>query len=76
MNPHSEFAGSTAVPAPAAGVPRWLILLEAKTGTVIESAAALLVVADVVILFAGVVSRYVFHQPILWSDELASILFL
>lgn len=76
MNPHSEFAGSTAVPAPAAGVPRWLVLLEAKTGTVVESAAALLVVADVVILFAGVVSRYVFHQPILWTDELASILFL
>jgi tripartite ATP-independent transporter DctM subunit len=76
MNPHSEFAGSTAAPAPAAGVPRWLVLLEAKTGTVVESAAALLVVADVVILFAGVVSRYVFHQPILWSDELASILFL
>jgi TRAP-type C4-dicarboxylate transport system permease small subunit len=25
---------------------------------------------------AGVGSRYVFHRPILWSDELASILFL
>ena len=28
------------------------------------------------ILFAGVVSRYVFRNPFVWSDELASILFL
>ena len=28
------------------------------------------------ILFAGVVSRYVLHAPLVWSDELASILFL
>ena len=28
------------------------------------------------ILFAGVVSRYVFNQPLTWSDELASLLFL
>ena len=27
-------------------------------------------------LFAGVVFRYVLHQPLIWSDELASILFL
>ena len=28
------------------------------------------------ILFAGVVARYGLHQPLIWSDELASILFL
>ncbi len=28
------------------------------------------------ILFAGVVSRYVFNKPLTWSDELASVLFL
>ena len=27
-------------------------------------------------LFAGVLSRYVFRAPLIWSDELASILFL
>ena len=27
-------------------------------------------------LFAGVVARYVFHAPLVWSDEVASILFL
>ena len=45
-------------------------------GTIGEWAVAALVVAEIVILFAGVVSRYVFQEPILWSDELASILFL
>ena len=55
---------------------QWLVSLESAAGTVIEYIAALLVVAEIVVLFAGVVSRYVFHQPILWSDELASTLFL
>ena len=53
-----------------------MVSIEAAAGTAIEVVAALLVVAEIVILFAGVVSRYAFHQPILWSDELASILFL
>src|ERR1700753_371509 len=44
--------------------------------TIIEVPAALLVVAEIVILFAGVVARYVLHTPLIWSDELASILFL
>src|SRR6059036_1527902 len=41
-----------------------------------EIPAAALVVAEIVILFAGVVSRYVFNKPLTWSDELASVLFL
>jgi tripartite ATP-independent transporter DctM subunit len=45
-------------------------------GTVVEACAAVLVAAEIVVLFAGVVSRYVFHRPIVWSDELASFLFL
>ncbi|MBV8158958.1 MAG: TRAP transporter large permease subunit, partial [Dyella sp.] len=32
--------------------------------------------AEIGVLFAGVVSRYVFQSPLVWSDELASILFL
>jgi tripartite ATP-independent transporter DctM subunit len=36
----------------------------------------MLVVAEIVVLFAGVAARYVFHTPLIWSDELASILFL
>ena len=50
--------------------------LEAWLGTLVEIPAALLVVAEIVILFAGVVSRYGMHRPLIWSDELASILFL
>lgn len=50
--------------------------IEAVLGTLVEIPAALLVVAEIVILFAGVISRYVMHQPLIWSDELASILFL
>jgi tripartite ATP-independent transporter DctM subunit len=50
--------------------------IEAALGMLVEIPAALLVVAEIVILFAGVVSRYVLHQPLIWSDELASILFL
>jgi tripartite ATP-independent transporter DctM subunit len=41
-----------------------------------EVPAAALVIAEVVILFAGVVSRYAFGRPLTWTDELASILFL
>ncbi|MBU6456627.1 MAG: TRAP transporter large permease subunit [Bradyrhizobium sp.] len=50
--------------------------IEAVLGTLVEIPVAILVVAEIVILFAGVVSRYVMHQPLIWSDELASILFL
>ena len=45
-------------------------------GSLVEWPAALLVLADIAVLGAGVVSRYVLHSPLLWSDELASILFL
>jgi TRAP-type C4-dicarboxylate transport system permease small subunit len=30
----------------------------------------------IAILLTGVVARFVFHRPIIWSDELASMLFL
>ena len=42
---------------------------------IVEIPAALLVVAEVAILFLGICARS-FHRPIIWSDELASILFL
>jgi len=53
----------------AASLESWLAML-------VEIPAAVLVVAEIVILFAGVVARYGLHQPLIWSDELASILFL
>src|SRR2546428_11504545 len=51
-------------------------VLEASLAMLVEIPAALLVTAEVVILFAGVVARYALHRPLIWSDELASILFL
>ncbi len=41
-----------------------------------QGVAAFLVAAEIVILFAGVVSRYVFDSPLVWVEELAGILFL
>ncbi|HEY6255875.1 MAG TPA: TRAP transporter large permease subunit, partial [Xanthobacteraceae bacterium] len=41
-----------------------------------EIPAAILVAVEIVVLLAGVISRYVFNRPLTWSDELASILFL
>jgi tripartite ATP-independent transporter DctM subunit len=41
-----------------------------------EGPAALLVVAEVLVLLTGVVARFVFDSPLVWSDEIASLLFL
>ena len=50
--------------------------LQRILGTALAVPTALLVAAEIAVLLAGVVSRYVFHAPLIWSDELASILFL
>ena len=57
-------------------VPTRLRRLDDALGWLTEIPAAALVVAEIAILFAGVVSRYVFNKPLTWSDELASVLFL
>ena len=54
----------------------WLEKLNRRVGLLVEVPAALLVLAEVIVLLMGVTSRYVLHQPLIWSDELASILFL
>ena len=51
-------------------------VLDALLGGLVEILAAALVAAEIVILFSGVMARYVFSHPLIWSDELASILFL
>ena len=56
--------------------PSWVGWVDAVLGAAVEVPSALLVLVEILVLFAGVVSRYVFHSPLLWSDELASILFL
>ena len=56
--------------------PRWVSQIDQTLGRLVSVLAALLVLADIVVLFAGVVARYALHSPLLWSDELASIMFL
>ncbi|GAB3626292.1 Sialic acid TRAP transporter permease protein SiaT [Pandoraea terrae] len=66
----TTFTFSHAAPRRLAGA------LDTILGHLVEIPAALLVVAEIVVLLAGVTSRYVMHTPLVWSDELASILFL
>lgn len=60
----------------SSAVRRFSFRLDRWLGVVTEIPAAILVVVEILVLFAGVVSRYVFNQPLTWSDELASVLFL
>lgn len=42
----------------------------------VEQLAAAIVLAEIVLLLMAVLSRYVFHYPLVWVDELASAAFL
>src|ERR1700686_5560641 len=53
-----------------------VVAIDALLGGLVEILAATLVALEIAILFGGVVARYVFNHPLVWSDELASILFL
>jgi tripartite ATP-independent transporter DctM subunit len=53
-----------------------VMAIDALLGGCVEIFAAALVALEIAILFGGVVARYVFNHPLVWSDELASILFL
>ncbi|MCJ9733334.1 TRAP transporter large permease subunit [Bradyrhizobium sp. PRIMUS42] len=65
-----------AVTAPQSGVRLWAVTANKALGHAVAIPAALLVLAEIVVLSAGIVGRYVFHAPIIWADELAGILFL
>jgi len=54
----------------------WIHSLDRTLGTAVESLAALLIVTEIAILLAGVIARYLLHSPLVWSDEVASMLFL
>ncbi len=54
----------------------WAAAIDRAIGTIVEPLAALLVVVEVVILSAGVFTRYVLSNPLVWSDELATLVFL
>jgi tripartite ATP-independent transporter DctM subunit len=50
--------------------------LEGWLRVAVEVPTAVLVLVEIGVLLAGVVSRFVLNHPFTWSDELASILFL
>ena len=42
----------------------------------IEAVCAAILVVEIGILLLGVVMRYVFHAPLIWTDELGVLLFI
>lgn len=53
-----------------------LVALDKALRIFTEIPAAILVLAEVAILFAGVIWRYALNSPLFWSDEVAGLLFL
>jgi len=66
MTGHSVLASPT----------RFVHRLDRALRLVAEIPAAILVVTEIGVLLAGVTARYAFRAPLIWTDELASILFL
>lgn len=64
------------VPTSAGARPSWALAVERIIELATEPLAALFIVVDVGILASGVFSRYVLHNALIWSDELATIVFL
>ena len=62
--------------APRSAAADWARRMQTALARVLAVPVALLVAAEIGVLLAGVIARYVFHSPLIWSDELASILFL
>jgi tripartite ATP-independent transporter DctM subunit len=54
----------------------WAAAIDRVIGAIVEPLAALLVLVEVAILSAGVFTRYVLGNPLVWSDELATLVFL
>jgi tripartite ATP-independent transporter DctM subunit len=72
-----HLAEETSVALPRmTGVAGALQRAEQWLGSIVAGVAALLVIVEIIVLFTGVSARYVFQKPIIWSDELAGILFL
>jgi len=56
--------------------PSRIAALERRLMRIIELLAAICVIAEVLILLVGVIARYVFLHPLIWTDELAQAVFL
>lgn len=63
--------------APSRGkIARFGFYLETFIKAITEVPAAILVGAEIVLLFTNVVYRYALNDPLIWGDELAGLLFI
>jgi tripartite ATP-independent transporter DctM subunit len=73
---HANQAGAQAPTSPTSGIARFGLHLENFIKWITEVPAAILVVAEIILLLANVTWRYALHDPLMWGDELASLLFI
>lgn len=71
-----EAAMTYRAPARMNPAARVLVTLNRMVMHAVGAVAAALVLAETVVLLTGVIYRYALHDPLVWSDELASILFI
>ena len=73
--PSMEIGAPEAAP-PASRIARFGVHLENFIRAITEVPAAILVAAEIVLLFTNVVYRYLLNDPLIWGDELAGLLFI
>jgi TRAP transporter, DctM subunit len=71
-----QTASDATTAMPAAQPSGVLVTIDRYLGKTVEVVSAILVAAEILVLFAGVVMRYLFHAPLIWSDEVATIGFV
>ncbi len=72
MQTSSQTMPGTGTTAPSG----MLVTIDRFLGRGVEVIAAILVLMEIIVLFTGVVARRIFHSPLVWSDEVATIGFL
>jgi tripartite ATP-independent transporter DctM subunit len=71
-----ELAYKMTSPTGSGRIARWSIAGEVVLARAIEVVVVMLLCAEFATIFLGVAARYALHSPIVWADELASILFI
>ena len=74
--PHASQAAEHARPASMNGIAVFGQRLETVIQWMTEIPAVALIVAEIVVLLANVTFRYAMRDPLMWGDELASLLFI
>ncbi len=73
---HASAADDNGWPAPSSGFAQFGRRLENVIRWITEVPAAVLVILEIVLLLGNVTFRYALHMPLMWGDELASLLFI